>query len=376
MPSTPSKIDIQLEKRTKSGNYRSLKLPDTSLIDFCSNDYLGLARDEVLKLNILEEYRVRVSKNGSTGSRLLTGNNILAEQAESFLSNLFGHEKALIFNSGYNANLAFFSCIPQKGDTILYDELAHACIKDGSRLSMAKSMPFKHNDIEDLSRKMTKAVGEIYVACESVYSMDGDFAPLKALARLAKEHGAKLIVDEAHSTGLFGKKGSGLVSELGLASEVYAVIYTFGKAMGIHGACLTSSTNTIQYLVNFSRPFIYTTAPSDFELLSIQKAFAHLAARPGLAIDLAENIQLFKQELLVDKADSPSSQTAIQAIVIGGNEKTRTVANELQKKGFDIRPILSPTVQQGKERLRICLHAFNSKNEVISLAHALNSLLC
>ena len=155
------------------------------------------------------------------------------------------------------ANLAFFSSVPQKDDVIIYDELIHACVKDGCRLSMAKKSNFRHNDLNHLSKKLDslKSTGQVFVAVESVYSMDGDFAPLKAISSLCSQYNAKLIVDEAHSTGIFGEYGNGLVAELGLENAVYAKIMTFGKAMGIHGACICGNQTLINYLINFARPF-------------------------------------------------------------------------------------------------------------------------
>ncbi|MGW8121372.1 aminotransferase class I/II-fold pyridoxal phosphate-dependent enzyme [Roseivirga echinicomitans] len=370
------RIEEQLKKRAQMGNKRSLNLTDETLVDFSSNDYLGLSKSGELKKQIISAYEKLPAKNGSTGSRLLTGNSLFATQVESELAALFGYEASLVFNSGYTANLSFFSCLPQRGDTILYDELSHVCIKDGSRLSLAKSMPFKHNDVEDLERKLKLSEGEVYIACESVYSMDGDFAPLEALCQLSEKYNAKLIVDEAHSTGVFGNNGAGLVAELGLTEQVYAVIFTFGKAMGIHGACVASNQNVIDYMINYSRPFIYTTAPSLFEFISIQQAFTLLKNTPSLAIDLKENIALFNQELSIQRPTQYQSKSAVQVVITAGNQKAKATSAQLQKMGLDVRPILSPTVREGEERLRLCLHSFNSKKEVMSLAHGLNSLLC
>lgn len=354
-----SRIDSLLDKRNQDGSLRALKIAPAGLIDFSSNDYLGLARSTELKANILEANQASSYKNGSTGSRLLTGNNKLTESCEESLATFFGFGASTLFNSGYMANLAFFSAIPQRGDTIIYDEYSHACIKDGCRLSLAKRLSFKHNDLTDLERKLKEAIGEIFIACEAIYSMDGDMAPLSEIVSLAKKYKAKVIVDEAHSTGIWGTNGSGLVSELGLQTEVYAVIYTFGKAMGIHGACIAGSSSLKEFIVNFSRPFIYTTAPSPYEVLSIQQAFNYIQDRPELIISLRENIKLFNQLLPVQSTPSP-----IKSIVIGGNAETKALSEKLQNEGFDIRPILSPTVKEGLERLRICLHTFNTEEEI------------
>ncbi len=365
-----TKLEDLLAKRKEQGSFRNLGVITGGKIDFSSNDYLGLARSKNLKNIIIEQYTRSNYPNGSTGSRLLTGNNDLTEECEVYLAKLFGFEQTTLFNSGYMANLALLSTLPQRGDTILYDEYSHACIKDGSRLSMANRRSFKHNDLVDLEKKLKTAEGEIYIACESVYSMDGDQAPLKLLAKLAHTYGAKLIVDEAHSTGVFGINGSGLVAELELQDSVFAVIYTFGKAMGIHGASIAGDGNLKEFITNFSRPFIYTTAPSPFEIVSIRSAFEYLKNHPSLSLNLYSKIERFNRHL--PKFASPS---AIKSVVIGGNEKTKLMACQLQDKGFDIRPILSPTVKEGSERLRVCLHTYNTEEEIDLICHFLKNSL-
>ena len=365
-------IKSLLEKRKAANSFRLLRTTDRNLIDFSSNDYLGLARSEDLKAEILQHYQTYGGSNGATGSRLLTGNSNQTEACEAFLAEQFQSEAAILFSSGYMANLAFFSSVPQKGDIVFYDELAHACIKDGLRLSFAKRIPFKHNDLNDLERKLTENTvqGQAYIACESIYSMDGDLAPLTDMVKLAEKHSALLVVDEAHSTGSRGKNGSGLVNELGLRDKVYAVTYTFGKAMGIHGACIAGSKTLKEFIVNFARPFIYTTAPSSFELSAIFCAFNHLKSHPSLPLNLNNKSELFNH--LVPNA---SSDSAIKSLTIGGNETTKKAANQLQMKGFDVRPILSPTVKEGSERLRICLHTFNTEQELEKLANAIQTFL-
>lgn len=363
------KLKLQLDKRKSDNSLRVLKTGDSELIDFSSNDYLGLAKSNELKQFILDTYQQSSHFNGSTGSRLITGNSELIEATEIFLAQLFQSEAALIFSSGYMANLAFFSSVPQRGDTILYDELSHACIKDGCRLSLAKRLSFLHNNLADLERKLKKAKGQVYIACESIYSMDGDMAPLESLSLLAEKYSARLIVDEAHSTGSWGENGSGLVNELKLTEKIFATIYTFGKAMGIHGACIACSAMLRDYLINFSRPFIYTTAPSAFEVISIRAAFLFLVKHPSLSLNLQSKSALFNSNL-----PQHSSPSAIKSVQIGGNNNTRKTATILQNEGFDVRPILSPTVKEGTERLRICLHSFNTEEEIALLCDRLKEL--
>lgn len=365
-------LEKKLKKRLSEDSYRKLAPQNGELIDFSSNDYLGLAKSEALKADILIAYQQHTpARNGATGSRLLTGTSAIILKTERKFAEKFGSESGLIFSSGYMANLAFFSSIPQKGDTILYDELSHACIKDGARLGMAQKFPFKHNDLVALKNKLERAKGQVYIVCESVYSMDGDFAPLAEMAALASEYEARLVVDEAHSTGIFGKDGNGLVNQLGLTDQVYACIYTFGKAMGVHGAFLACNATAREYLINFSRPFIYTTAPSDFEVIAMASAMNAIAAKPRLNQDLHQLIELFKNTCRDDLLRIESS-SAIQAIVIPGNEKVKAFSTYLKQKGFDVRPILSPTVKEGEERLRICLHTYNTEKEITDLTKALN----
>jgi len=362
----------KLQKRKEENSYRSLG-NDRSLIDFVSNDYLGLARSEALYNAIHAKLASRgIHKNGSTGSRLLSGNSAYYQEVEEKLARIFNGEAALLFNSGYSANLAILSSIPQRGDTIVYDELAHACIKDGARLSMANRFSFKHNDLADLAEKLSRASGKIFIAVESVYSMDGDACPLSDLVGVAERHNATIIIDEAHSTGIRGEGGNGYAASLGIEKHIAVRMYTLGKGMGVHGACVVGSRLLIDYLINFARPFIYTTASSPHFVASIDCAFDYLASNIELQHTLQKKIELFRTRSsnISNKIDSTS---AIQAIVIPGNERVRQVAADLQQQGFDVRPILSPTVPEGFERLRICLHVYNTDDEIKQLTHAIET---
>ena len=349
-------------------------------VDFSSNDYLGLARNKALGEDIAWHYSQLKSANGSGGSRLITGNSQLAEQLEAELAAFFRMEASLLFTSGYSANLGLLSSLPKKGDTILYDELAHACIKDGARLSLAQRFSFKHNNVQSLETRLKKASGAVFVAVEAVYSMDGDEAPLQEMAALCKAYGAALVVDEAHSTGIYGG-GRGLVCELSLEESVFATINTFGKAIGHHGACISGSASLREYLINFARPFIYTTAPPPHSLLSLQRSFLYLQEQPGLIGQLKENINFFlalkKERLahLLPEGLQIESRSPVQAIVWPGIEPLRRLTMKIQDQGFDVRPIIAPTVPEGRERLRICLHVFNTKEEISALVEALAKAL-
>lgn len=368
-PKIDSVLKQKLKERAKEGLLRKLTLSD-GLVDLCSNDYLGFAKGR----SDFNSFSFKQNFIGSTGSRLLSGNSALAEDLEIEIAKFHNAPAGLIFNSGYDANLGLFSSVPQRGDTILYDELIHASVRDGVRLSFANNFSFKHNDLTHLEDRLKKASGEIYVAVESVYSMDGDYAPLKELVKLCASYNANLIVDEAHATGVFGDKGQGRVQELGLDNKIFARVHTFGKALGCHGAIVLGSEVLKDYLVNFSRSFIYTTALPPLSLMHLMKAYERLETEIEKIKRLHELVAFFKTQIdkLNGKYDIIESDSPIQCIIIPGNEEAKLFSDSLRKKGFDIRPILYPTVPKGKERLRICLHAFNSEKEIEAVIKCLD----
>lgn len=349
---------------------RTLKLK-TGLVDFYSNDYLGLSQN--YDLLQLIEFNSRQLSYGSGGSRLLAGNSSKALELEKYLAQVHNQASALLFNSGYNANLAFFSSVPSKDSIIFYDEKIHASIKDGMRLSFAKKIAFKHNDIDHLRTRLFQNQGsECFVVVESVYSMDGNEANLIGVSELCYEFNANMVVDEAHCTGNYGAKGSGLVSALGLDEKVYAKIHTFGKAIGAHGAVIVGSEALTRYLINFARPFIYTTALPTHDLEVIHQTYKYLDVNHKiLQKTLNDKIKLFKDFI---KNDVIKSYSPIQVVIIPGNDQVKKASLILENEGFDIRPVLSPTVKKGGERLRICLHNFNSDIEIKSICKIINSL--
>ncbi len=364
-----------LNKRKESGLYRELK-NYSGLIDFCSNDYLGLSRSERLAeattrlLTAYNDERI----NGSTGSRLLSGNNSLVLQLEKIVAEYHNAEAALIFNSGYDANLGFFSCVPQEGDTVIYDELIHASVHDGIRLGKAQSFMFRHNNLEHLKERLDVSKGEVYVVVESVYSMDGDKSPLKEIAALCKNYNAKLVVDEAHATGIYGDKGEGLVVELKLEKEIFTRIHTFGKAMGCHGAAILGSNTLRDFLINYSRSFIYSTSLPPHSVASVMAAYELLPAMNAERNSIRELITLFRDQLSSNNSfTSIQSESPIQCIIVSGNDNVRDFSQQIINNGFDVRPVFSPTVPKGKERIRICLHSFNTAQEVENLFKTIRS---
>lgn len=374
MSSLDDILKDRLDARNQLGLLRVLKTNATELIDFTSNDYLGLAGSIDLLESIQSKVQdLNIKHNGATGSRLLSGNSSYTEDVEQKLATLFSAESALIFNSGYSANLAVLSSIPQRNDTILYDELAHASMKDGARLSLAKRMSFKHNDLSDLESKIRKATGKVYIAVESIYSMDGDECPLRELIALSERYDACIILDEAHSTGVRGKGGAGLAVSEGLENNIAIRIYTFGKAMGIHGACVAGSDSLRRYLINFARPFIYTTALPPHNVVAIDCAFDHLGQHIGLQKTLQDRINSYLTGV-TDNLTRTQSSSAIQTFIVPGNENAKRTGDILRHKGFDVRPILSPTVAAGSERLRICLHTYNTPEQIRQLTDALHSI--
>lgn len=362
----PKKLSDRLAFRESEDALRRLPKPN-DLVDFASNDYLGFSRSEAVFRTAHELLSERsLTANGATGSRLITGNHALYEETEAFIAAFHDAEAALIFNSGYDANIGFFSCVPQKDDVVLYDELCHASIRDGIRLSNAKSYKFRHNDTEDLEDLLKRhSASEVYIATETVFSMDGDAPLLEEFVLLAEKYDAHLVLDEAHALGVIGEKGEGLAQQLALHDHVFARLMTFGKGLGCHGAAIIGSPELKRYLVNFARSFIYTTGLPPHALATILAAYSRIEAAPEKE-KLRRNIALFNQEknLLSLKPIFIRSISAIQCAIIPGNENVRRIAAELQYNGFDVRPILSPTVPEGQERLRFCLHSYNSGPEI------------
>jgi len=346
-------LEEKLRQQAETGTLRTLPKPLEG-IDFFSNDYLGFSR-----LNFLEI----VDNSGSTGSRLMSGNSAQAEECEDKLAEYFDAEAALVFNSGYAANLGFWSCVPQRGDLILYDSHCHASIIDGIRLSFADKLKFPHNDYQTLEKELAKYQNRrCFVAIEGIYSMQGDFAELKTILVTANRFGALVVVDEAHSAGVVGDSGRGFVHGIEELDLCFARIVTFGKAFGFHGAAVLGSKVLKEYLINFCRPFIYTTAlpPNDYSQITAR-------LNPTLVrekqIQLHNNIKKFRA-LIGENSKLGSSPNSPIQIWKDKIECLELIAKNLKNKGIFTKIIHSPTVPKGEECLRICLHAFNTEEEV------------
>lgn len=376
----PESLHRKLNDRMQSNALRTLSI-SCSKIDFSSNDYLGLSQDNSISTQAHALVSQLQQKNGATGSRLISGNYALHETVEQDLALFFNAKSGLLFNSGYDANIGLFASVPQRGDVILYDALIHASIRDGIKMSNAKAYSFKHNDCEDLEKRIQKFsdAQNIYVVTESVFSMDGDTPNLLKQTEICEKYNAFFIVDEAHAIGVFGKQGSGIVCDLNIADKIFARVHTFGKAMGSHGAIILGSEALRTYLINFARSFIYTTAIPLHSVATIKFAFEKMLnadiGEQSIIEKLHENIKFFKQTVSEYTAlKFIESTSAIHCCVLPGNDKVKELATALQNKGFDVKPILSPTVPEGEERLRICLHSYNSKIEIKKLITSLVAL--
>ncbi len=345
--------------------------------DFSSNDYLGLANHPAM----LEAVRTALEEGtpiGAGGSRLLRGNCEEHEALEDQAAVFFGSKRALFFGAGYMANHAILSTLPRQGDLILYDELIHASCHDGMRGSKATSLAARHNDanafeqaIVDWRTKGNK--GQIWIALESLYSMDGDRADLEAFDALAKRHDAFLIIDEAHATGIFGPDGRGLSAQFEGQDHVVSV-HTCGKALGVQGAFVCTSKTICDFLVNRCRPFIYATAPSPLIAVAVSKALELVEQEPERRLRLHQLIA-YMGEKLPQIGPYGASGSQIQPIILGNNGRTMAVAERLQLDGYDIRGIRPPTVPEGTARLRIALNIATDESILDAMIYRLADIL-
>jgi 8-amino-7-oxononanoate synthase len=367
MKCLPNSIQPELNQGKQNDALQKGALPN-DLIDFASNDYLGFSQSEIL-FKVTDEYLIKNKciEKAATGSLFLSGNRSLLGETEGFIANFHQTETALLFNSGRDATSGFFTAVPQEGDLILYDELCNASIRGGIQRSDAISRKFDHNDFEAVEKLILRNPKTIiYIVTESVFSMDGDCPNLEELVRISDEHHCRLVVDEADALGVFGAKGEGFVQMRGLQDLIFARIMTFENALGCPGAAIVGSVNLRDCVVNFAQSFKYTTGLSLRSVAAILAGYQHLEKEQKAIAQLRKNIIHFNQEknMFGLKQLFVHSKSAVQSAIVPGNENVTTIAQKLQKKGFDVKVILSPTVPRGQERLRFCLHSYNSPEEI------------
>ncbi|KAM0120003.1 hypothetical protein ACP6JC_003426 [Aspergillus fumigatus] len=372
-----------LRREAKSSRRRLTVLPQSS-VDFSSNDFLSLSTSPAFRGRFLDllHRAPPLYPFASGGSRLLDGNSTYAEELEKFIAEFHSAPSGLLFNSGFDANVGVFSCIPQPGDLIVYDELIHASAREGMRLSRAgKRVPFSHSSPDSLDEVLQSHIAadpliqrgsrSVFIAIESIYSMDGDIAPiqdfLRVVDRLLPQGNGYFIVDEAHATGVFGPRGAGVVQSLGVEKRMFIRVHTFGKALASHGG------KPEDYLINYARSLIYTTAMGFPFLASIRAAYELLVegqTEPHQT-KLQQLVAYFRDRLAeLDAGDSAAFQVdhfPTSPIFSVRSRFPRQLAAACQQKGYVVRAIMAPTVPAGRERVRVCLHAGNTMEEIDGL---------
>ena len=349
---------------TKEGKF--IYFDGKKLLNLSSNNYLGFADDENITKEFLEFASSRFGF-GSASARLLTGTLPVYKELENTLCRLFKKEKALLFNSGYHANVGITSSIAEKGDVIFSDKLNHASIIDGMRLSAGKFFRYAHNDMESLERLLIRERGNFnnaIIVTESVFSMDGDIADLKKLVELKNKYNCLLMVDEAHAFGVFGEKGCGVCEELEILPEIDLLVGTFGKSIGSMGAFAVASKILIEFLTNKARSFIFSTA-----LPPITIAFSKWIIENKLPETFA------KREKMLTLGRKLGSESHIIPVIIGGNAETEAICRRLFDAGYFTLPIRPPTVPEGTSRLRLSLTTDIEDDDLKNLTTLLSQYL-
>ncbi len=373
-----------LEELKKNSSYRYIKdikhdkkyiiLDDKRLLNFSSNDYLGISNDFDLRNEFLKEYIEGGEKISNPSARLLCGTSPVYLKMENFLAELFNKERALIFNSGYHGNVGLYSSLVNSDDVVFVDRLNHASIIDGIRLSGAKIIPYKHLDYDDLRQKLLryrKNHKKAIISSESLFSMDGDITDINKLADLKEEFNTLLIIDEAHSFGVYGG-GTGICKEQNALNRVDLILATFGKAAGSYGAFTVGSEVLINYLVNFARSFIFSTT-----LPEISVAFSYYALKKRILADNSLQKKLFNLNTHFRKSLKSfriMGESYIAPVLVGENSRTVEFSKNLIENCFYILPIRYPTVAKNTARLRISLNSSLEISDIDKLTECLNSL--
>ena len=368
------RLERELASLEANSQLRHLEiLPE---LNFSSNDYLGLSVDPRLREAVVQALAAG-SPVGSTGSRLLSGHAAAWDELESQLARVTGAEDALYFNSGYAANVGLFSAVPRPEDVVFSDSANHASIIDGIRLSGARKVIFPHLDLNALEDALQRNragdghAGQRFIAVESVFSMDGDRAPLADLIALADRYGAELIVDEAHATGVFGPQGRGLAASAQADGTVFAAVHTCGKALAGMGAFVSGSRTLKRFLVNRARMFIFSTALPPYLAAQMRAAIAIVAGADAARERLAGLAAHLRGRLQEARFDTAQSDSQIVPVILGTNERAVQFATSLCQEGFAVRPIRPPTVPIGSARLRLSLTVRHSHDMLDRLVEAL-----
>lgn len=369
-----SVYDRQLKSLQECGRMRTLT--EARGYDFASNDYLGLANSSEVKNTIIHALERGVPV-GSGGSRLLRGNHPAHEALERNAAQFFGSEAALFFSTGYAANSVLLATLPQTGDLIIFDELIHASSHEGIRLTRASSCAALHNDPDSIESKLVSwrragGVGTPWIVVETLYSMDGDLAPIEHLAEIAARHDAILIADEAHATGVFGRGGRGL-AEAWSSQENVIALRTCGKALGCEGAIVCAPRVIIDFLVNRARSFIFSTAPSPLIAEAVNAALGIVSRADELRERLGQLCELASNRLKPFGVRSHGTQ--ILPLIVGKPERAMEVARHIQQAGFDVRGIRPPSVPEGTSRLRISITLNVNEDAIIALTDCLAEVL-
>ncbi len=363
-----NRFNQNLQKMTIQNQRRTLNRPDG--IDLSSNDYLALRTHPDLKksaINAIEKDHVL----GAGGSRLLRGHTIYHEELETFAAQYFGAEKSLFFANGYQANSAIFGSLPSRHDIIIYDELIHASAREAIQNSAAKAYKFKHNDLETLETLLQKHHANadiLWIVTESVFSMDGDIAPLTHIQEMTNRYNAYLVIDEAHATGIFGNNGKGLAQSLSYKNII--TLHTCGKALGVSGGIICAESDIINTLINTARPFIFSTAPPPLQAILVKRALELIQEEPERRQKLKDLLECWNT-LMPDY----TSESQIIPIIIGENKKTLQIAATLQNQGYDIRAIRPPTIPKNTARLRVSLNININRSTLENFTKTLNAHL-
>ncbi len=361
----------RVRRRIEARNGTHVTLDGRELVNFCSNDYLGLSQH----LEVVSAFQEASANHGvgSTASALVCGHHEEHALLESEFASWMGYERALYFGSGYLANLAAMQSLLGPGDVCVQDKLNHACLLDGARLAFCELKRYPHRDAEAALRQlMSEPEAAAVLATDGVFSMDGDLAPLRDLALLARAQDALLYVDDAHGIGVIGPEGRGSIAVAGLGSrEVPVLVLPLGKAFGGQGAIVLGSNSVIGHIAETARPYLFTTAPPPAMAAAMRTSLRLVRAESWRRAKLISLVMRLRRRLLHDGLPLQESYSPIQPLVLGSNERALAVSAALQEAGYLVGAIRPPTVADGQARLRITVNALHTEAEVDGLAAAL-----